>query len=152
MRKKLLRQNRDLAKSNATLTMRIRVLEQEKQHLICQKLELASRVLELEQKLERNATQRIADQALEIRAKLEAQLADCMYLLSDLGQEPPRKRRQPASPRSGKASRMRLSIPHRSPPRRRIIESEEEAELRAMTEGRLVPIFESQHASRQTLK
>jgi hypothetical protein len=152
VRKKLLRQNRDLAKSNATLTMRIRVLEQEKQHLICQKLELASRVLELEQKLERNATQRIADQALEIRAKLEAQLADCMYLLSDLGQEPPRKRRQPASPRSGKASRMRLSITHRSPPRRRIIESEEEAELRAMSEGRLVPIFESQHASRQTLK
>ncbi|KAG6026169.1 hypothetical protein E4U41_001327 [Claviceps citrina] len=119
LRKKMLRQNRDLAKSNNVRALRIRELESECAMMLSENLELRGRILELETQVENNEARRIADHALAIKAKLEAQLSEWASLLSGLGLEPPMKRH---SPRIRKNIKQRMSFcPDRpSPSQRRL--------------------------------
>ncbi|GJC82378.1 shugoshin [Colletotrichum liriopes] len=113
LRRKLLRQNRDLAKANALHLVRIKNLEADYARSLSENLELNGRIIELEKELENSNARRIADHALDIRSRLETQLMECMSVLASLGQEPPTKRH--ASPRGRRISRASLS--HHSPPR-----------------------------------
>ena len=54
VRRKMLRQNRDLAKSNNIRALRIRELENECACMLSENLELRGRILELEQQVEDN--------------------------------------------------------------------------------------------------
>lgn len=103
----MLRQNRDLAKSNNIRALRIRELENECACMLSENLELRGRILELEQQVEDNEARRIADHALAIKAKLEAQLTEWGTLLAGLGLEPPMKRH---SPRVRKSIKQRMSF------------------------------------------
>ncbi len=76
MRRKFLRHNRDIARVNSNQSLRIRALENECARLLSENLDLRGQVMRLEKDLEDNSTQRIADHALEIKAKLEAQLIE----------------------------------------------------------------------------
>ncbi|KAF4595939.1 Shugoshin [Ophiocordyceps camponoti-floridani] len=107
LRKKMLRQNRDLAKSNNARALRIRDLENDCACMLSENLELRGRILELEKQLEDNDARRVADHALAIKSKLEAQLSDWTALLAGLGVEPPQKRR---SPQHGRRTRQRFSF------------------------------------------
>ncbi|PNY27973.1 Shugoshin [Tolypocladium capitatum] len=107
LRRKVLRQNRDLAKSNNIRALRIRELENECARMLSENLELRSRILELERQVEDNEARRIADHALAIKAKLEAQLTEWGTLLAGLGLEPPLKR---YSPRIRKSVKQRMSF------------------------------------------
>ncbi|PHH74748.1 hypothetical protein CDD80_2871 [Ophiocordyceps camponoti-rufipedis] len=107
LRKKMLRQNRDLAKSNNARALRIRDLENECACMLSENLELRGRILELEKQLEDNDARRVADHALAIKSKLEAQLSDWTALLAGLGVEPPQKRR---SPQHRRQTRQRFSF------------------------------------------
>ncbi|KAL2755125.1 hypothetical protein ACRALDRAFT_1082666 [Sodiomyces alcalophilus JCM 7366] len=149
LRRKLLRQNRDLAKANSVHLTRIRALEAQNAQLLSEKLELCGRVIELEKKAEDNEARRVADHALDIRAKLEAQLLDCITVLGELGNEPPRKRH--ASPRDRRTSSSHTVLFRSSPPQKRPRESAMDAELRALQEGRLPPIQEYKSYPRRTM-
>ncbi|CAM1510451.1 Fc.00g007860.m01.CDS01 [Cosmosporella sp. VM-42] len=107
LRKKLLRQNRDLAKSNNVRALRIRELENDCACMLSENLELRSRILELEKEAEDNDNRRIADHALAIKHKLESQLTEWGTLLAGLGLEPPMKK---LSPRIRKSTKPRLSF------------------------------------------
>ncbi|XP_044723918.1 shugoshin [Hirsutella rhossiliensis] len=107
LRRKMLRQNRDLAKSNNVRALRIRELENECACMLSENLELRSRILELEKQVQDNDARRIADHALAIKAKLESQLTEWGTLLAGLGLEPPIKRH---SPRISKSTRQRMSF------------------------------------------
>ncbi|TEA16031.1 Shugoshin [Colletotrichum sidae] len=148
LRRKLLRQNRDLAKSNAAHLLRNRNLEADYARLMSDNLRLEGRIIELEKELDDNRGRRIADHALDVRARLEAQLLECMSTLAGLGQEPPTKRH--ASPRGRRSSRASLALgspPQRRPPRELV----KDTEARALQEGRLPPIFETKSYPRATL-
>lgn len=119
LRKKLLRQNRDLAKSNNVRALRIRELENDCACMLSENLELRSRILELERELEDNDTRRIADHALAIKEKLESQLTEWGSLLAGLGLEPPMKRRSPQVRRTTKP-RLSFSSARPSPSQRRL--------------------------------
>ncbi|KAI5458116.1 hypothetical protein BGZ63DRAFT_416550 [Mariannaea sp. PMI_226] len=119
LRKKLLRQNRDLAKSNNVRALRIRELENDCACMLSENLELRSRILELEKELEDNDARRIADHALAIREKLESQLTEWGILLAGLGLEPPMKRFSPRVRRSSKP-RTSFSSVRPSPSQRRL--------------------------------
>ncbi|KAH0427071.1 shugoshin c terminal domain-containing protein [Colletotrichum camelliae] len=148
LRRKLLRQNRDLAKANAVHLLRIRTIEADFARSLSDNLRLESRVIELEKELEDNNARRIADHALDIRSRLEAQLSECMSVLSSLGQEPPTKRH--ASPRGRRSSR--ASLPLQSPPRRRPPrELMREAGARAPEDDKLPTIAENKSCPRATL-
>ncbi|KAK1542645.1 shugoshin [Colletotrichum paranaense] len=148
LRRKLLRQNRDLARANAVHLNRIHNLEADYSRSLSENLQLNGRIIELEKELEDSNARRIADHALDIRSRLESQLMDCMSLLSNLGQEPPTKRH--ASPRGRRISR--ASLPRGSPPQRRPPrEPVKDTEARALQEGRLPPITENKSYPRATL-
>lgn len=119
VRKKLLRQNRDLAKSNNVRALRIRELENDCACILSENLELRSRILELERELEDNDTRRIADHALAIKEKLESQLTEWGTLLAGLGLEPPMKRHSPQIRRTAKP-RLSFSSARPSPSQRRL--------------------------------
>lgn len=146
MRRKFLRQNRDIARVNSTQSLRIRGLENECARLLSENLELRGQVLRLEKELQDNAAQRVADHALEVKAKMETQLAELSSLLASLG-EPPSNRR-PSEER--KYAQPRPSV-HRSPPLRRA-RQEADQELLAEQEGRLPPIYENKAYARATMK
>ncbi|QGI89083.1 hypothetical protein CEK26_000298 [Fusarium fujikuroi] len=127
VRKKLLRQNRDLAKSNNIRALRIRELENDCACMLSENLELRGRIIELEKELEDNDTRRIADHALAIKAKLESQLTEWGTLLAGLGLEPPMKRHSPR-PRKSTKPRISFSSARPSPSQRRLRDMAREIE------------------------
>ncbi|KAL2265387.1 hypothetical protein VTJ83DRAFT_6487 [Remersonia thermophila] len=150
LRRKFLRQNRDIARINSDQSQKIRRLENDCARLLSENLELRSRILRLEKQLEDGSARRIADHALEVKARLEAQLADFAALLGSLGSEPPAKRR--ASGEGIRARSRPSAVAHRSPPpHRRRRETPAEAEASAEQEGRLPPIFENKTYPRATM-
>ncbi|KAK4111183.1 hypothetical protein N656DRAFT_712503 [Canariomyces notabilis] len=147
LRRKFLRQNRDIAKINSDQSQKIRRLENDCARLLSENLELRAQVLRLEKEVENNSARRIADHALEIKAKLEAQLSEFGSLLSSLGMEPPSKRHLSEGRRIAKP---RHSMT-RSPPQRKRRETPADAEALAEQEGRLPPIYENKSYPRVTM-
>lgn len=117
----MLRQNRELAKTNNIRALRIRELENECACMLSENLELRSRILELEKQVEDNESQRIADHAMAIKAKLESQLTEWGSLIAELGLEPPAKRHSPMIRRRPKQT-MGFSATRPSPSQRRLRE------------------------------
>ncbi|CAK7209138.1 hypothetical protein SBRCBS47491_000335 [Sporothrix bragantina] len=153
LRRKFLRQNRDIARVNSNQSLRIRGLENECARLLSENLELRGQVLRLEKELEDDKSQRVADHALQIKQKMEAQLVELGSLLASFGVEPPTKRLTPtASRRTDKPARLSLSGETKSPQRKQPPAlSASEAESLAIQEGRLPPIFEHKTFPRQAL-
>ncbi|KKF93813.1 Shugoshin [Ceratocystis platani] len=130
LKRKMLRQNRELARINSTQAIRLRQLEAECARMLSENLELRSVILRMETEAENNKAARIADQALEIKAKLEAQLAGFGDLLANLGSEPPAKR-QSLSPGSRKIATPKSASRRRSASHKVLRDMAKEAEARA---------------------
>ncbi len=148
VRRKFLRQNRDIAKINSDQSLKIRRLENDCARLLSENLDLRGQILRLEKQVEDSSARRIADQALEVKAKLEAQLSEFAALLGGLGVEPPAKRR---SSEERLLAKNRRSIA-RSPPQRRRRDTGIDADALAEQEGRLPPIYENKSYPRATMK
>ncbi|KAK7920390.1 hypothetical protein PG985_008412 [Apiospora marii] len=147
VRRKFLRQNRDIARINSTQSLRIRGLENECARMLSENLDLRGQILRLETELSESRAQRIADHALEIKEKMEAQLLEWGSMLASLGHEPiPRHH----SPRLPKKAKTRSSIGMCSSPRWRR-RNTEEMEWAAQQEGRLPPLWENKSCPRETL-
>ncbi|KAM7220469.1 hypothetical protein V8F06_004058 [Rhypophila decipiens] len=147
LRRRFLRQNRDIAKINSVQSLKIRGLENECARLLSENLDLKGQVIRLEKEVEQNSAQRIADHALEIKAKMEAQLQEWGAMLAGLGVEPPAKRR---SLEKRKSPKPRLSG-SRSPPQRRRRNTGAGLDALAAQEGRLPPIYEHKSYPRATM-
>lgn len=147
VRRRFLRQNRDIAKINSNQSLKIRSLENECARLLSENLDLRGQIIRLEKEVERNSAQRIADHALEIKAKMEAQLQEWGAMLAGLGVEPPTKRR---SLEKRKSPKPRLSG-SRSPPQRRRRNTGVDLDALAAQEGRLPPIYEQKSYPRATM-
>ncbi|KAK1254247.1 hypothetical protein MKX08_008242 [Trichoderma sp. CBMAI-0020] len=139
LRKKMLRQNRELAKTNNIRALRIRELENECACMLSENLELRSRILELEKQVDDNESQRIADHAMAIKAKLESQLTEWGSLIAELGLEPPAKRHSPMIRRRPKQT-MGFSASRPSPSQRRLREiARDVEELGYISENKSYP-------------
>ncbi|KAI1657447.1 hypothetical protein F4813DRAFT_76621 [Daldinia decipiens] len=151
LRRKFLRQNRDIARVNSTQSLKIRTLENECVRLLSENLDLRGQILRLQTELEDSRAQKIAHHALEIKEKMEAQLAEWGTMLASLGHEPtPRSR----SPRGPKRVKRRSSIGRGSMSewrRRDTVSSMKDLEAAALQEGRLAPIWENKMCPRETL-
>jgi hypothetical protein len=113
--------------------------------MLSENLDLRGQILRLETELQESRAQRIADHALEIKEKMEAQLVEWGAMLASLGHEPIPKHR---SPRASKKARMSRS----SPPQWNRRATMKEMEAVALQEGRLPPIWENKSCPRETLK
>ncbi|CAK7274097.1 hypothetical protein SEPCBS57363_005985 [Sporothrix epigloea] len=152
LRRKFLRQNRDIARVNSNQSLRIRGLENECARLLSENLKLRGQVLRLEKHHENDRSRYIADHALQIKQKMEIQLVELGSLLASFGVEPSVKRLSLTTSRNASKS-VTLSLPNevRSPQRRPPALSPSEAEDLAIQDGRLPPIFEYKSFPRQTL-
>ncbi|KAI1460828.1 hypothetical protein F4805DRAFT_345784 [Annulohypoxylon moriforme] len=153
LRRKFLRQNRDIARVNSSQSLKIRSLENECVRLLSENLDLRGQVLRLQTELEESKAQKIADHALEIKEKMEAQLAEWGTMLAGLGHEPIPKSRSPREPKKAKhrSSIGRMSMSEWK--RRDTMNSSSMKDLEdaAAQEGRLAPIWENKPCPRETL-
>ncbi|KAL7799876.1 hypothetical protein V8C37DRAFT_365816 [Trichoderma ceciliae] len=139
LRKKMLRQNRELAKTNNIRALRIRELENECACMLSENLELRGRILELENQVEDNEARRIADHAMAIKARLESQLTEWGTLIAELGLEPPAKRHSPMIRRRSKQTAS-FSASRPSPSQRRLREiARDVEELGHISENKSYP-------------
>lgn len=153
MRRKFLRQNRDIARVNSAQSLRIRSLEGECGRLLSDNLTLNGRILELEKELgESRGAQRIANHALEIKAKMEAQLVEWGAMIQGLGVEPAAKRHATDSPGGRRIARPRLSGGPSPAAKRRPRDSRSAEVAAAQEAGRLPPIQENKTYPRRTMR
>lgn len=153
MRRKFLRQNRDIARVNSAQSLRIRSLESECGRLLSENLTLSGRILELEKALEESSgAHRIADHALEIKAKMEAQLIEWGAMVQTLGVEPAAKRHASTSPGGTKIARSRKDSTRSPAAKRRPRDSRSAEDAARLEEGRLPAIHENKTYPRRTMR
>ncbi|KAI1156493.1 hypothetical protein F4825DRAFT_258878 [Nemania diffusa] len=152
LRRRFLRQNRDIARINSTQSLKIRNLENECARLLSENLQLRSDILRLKTELEGSHAHRVADHALQIKEKMEAQLLEWGTMLAGLGHEPVPKSRSPRALKKAKIQRSSIGRARTSDWRRReTMSSMEDLEAAALQEGRLPPIWENKTYPRETL-
>ena len=133
--------------------MRIRSLESECGRLLSENLTLNGRILELESELEDcKGAQRIADHALEIKAKMEAQLIEWGAMLAGLGLERSSKRQVITSPGGTRVARRKASVSRSPAATQRPRDLRSSAEVAALLEGRMPTIQESKTYPRRTMR
>lgn len=147
VRRKFLRQNRDLARINSNQSSRIRILDSQYACLLSENLDLRAQVLRLQKELENDTTRRVADQAMEIKARMEAKLAELGDMLATFGDEPPAKRHSPERRRFINASPRSIRKTAQRKPRENV-----DQDALAAQEGRLPPIYENKSIARATMK
>ncbi|KAE9375295.1 hypothetical protein N431DRAFT_369559 [Stipitochalara longipes BDJ] len=143
LKRKFMRQNRDIARANSTQSLRIRNLENETSRLLAENLGLREQILRLQTELENRKAKRIADHTGVIKSQLEAKLLEISALISGLGDESARKKK---SPRGGKITR---ASPSTSPDQKNW---KNMCTLNEAVEGRLPPILENKLFPRRTLE
>ncbi|TVY35899.1 Shugoshin [Lachnellula occidentalis] len=146
LKRKFMRQNRDIARTNSTQSLRIRNLENEVSRLLAENLGLNEQIIRLANQLENGKAQRTVDQTEVVKSQLEAKLLEIGALISSLGDVPPRKKRTSHGGRTTQAS------PSTSPDQKKWKNMCTLSEAVAGQEGRLPPILEDKAYPRQTLE
>jgi hypothetical protein len=105
LKRRFLRQNRELAKTNSQQSIRIRSLENDCSRLLAENLSLREQVLQLQNALESQPFRPSLKNIDAVKSKLEAKMLELGGLVAELGQlkkvdERPRCRNQLATRRS----------------------------------------------------
>lgn len=89
VKRRFVRQNREIARVNSMQSLRIRSLESEVTHLLSENVSLREQVIALSQETERLETAKtLRDGVYEIKSRLDAKLAELSALTTDLGMLP----------------------------------------------------------------
>jgi hypothetical protein len=104
VKRRFLRQNRELAKINSQQSVRIRNLETEGSRLLAENLSLREQVLQLQNTLESNASRPSFENIEAVKGRLETKLQEFVSLVAELGDlkkvdERPRCKSQTAATR-----------------------------------------------------
>ncbi|OCL12619.1 hypothetical protein AOQ84DRAFT_385997, partial [Glonium stellatum] len=86
VKRRFLRQNRELAKTNSTQSIRIRNLETEGSRLLAENLSLREQVIKLQSVLENQSNHPSAENINAVKDKLEAKIQELGSLVAELGQ------------------------------------------------------------------
>lgn len=87
LKRKFIRQNRDIARVNSTQSLRIRDLENDNSSLLSENLSLREKILRLQSDQENKNIRKIGEKTLRLKAQLESKLLEISALVCDLGQE-----------------------------------------------------------------
>ncbi|KAF9884988.1 hypothetical protein FE257_000811 [Aspergillus nanangensis] len=89
LKRRFVRQNREIARVNSIQSLRIRSLESEISHLLSENVSLREQVINLGQELERfEAAKSLNDGIQNVRAKLDGKLMEMNKLVAELGTLP----------------------------------------------------------------
>lgn len=148
VKRRFVRQNREIARVNSMQSLRIRSLESEVSHLLSENVSLREQVITLSQEIERlEAAKMLHDGVYEIKSKLDAKLAELSHLSTDLGMLPRKAGKLcEERPESVHPARPNASEPDARP---RMTESDSNA---GADDGRLPAILEDKYYPRRTLE
>lgn len=146
MKRKFMRQNRDIARANSTQSLRIRNLENETSRLLAENLGLREQILRLQSELENGKAQRVADYTAVVKTQLEAKLLEISALITELGDESVPKKK---SSHAGKITR---ASPNPSPDQKNWKSICALSEAVGGQDARLPPILENKLFPRRTLE
>lgn len=89
VKRRFVRQNREIARVNSIQSLRIRSLEAEVSHLLAENVSLREKVITLNQEIERFDAARLLHNGVnEVKTKLESKLLELNSLVADLGALP----------------------------------------------------------------
>ncbi|CAI7642505.1 unnamed protein product, partial [Penicillium manginii] len=89
LKRRFVRQNREIMRVNSMQSMRIRSLESEVSHLLSENVSLRGQIITLTQENERlDSAKALQSGVYEIKARLDAKMAELNGLVSDLGALP----------------------------------------------------------------
>ncbi|KAJ5923036.1 hypothetical protein N7516_010739 [Penicillium verrucosum] len=138
LKRRFVRQNREIARVNSLQSLRIRSLESEVSHLLSENVSLRKQVINLTQETERlEAGKMLHNGIYDIKSKLDAKLAELSNLAADLGSLPRKV---------GRLCDDQIDRPKQAAESRPRTEDMMEGE-----DGRLPAIIEDKYYPRQTL-
>ncbi|OGM39457.1 shugoshin [Aspergillus bombycis] len=146
LKRRFVRQNREIARVNSIQSLRIRSLESEVSHLLSENVSLRERVINLSQEIERfEAAKLFQDGVYDIKAKLDNKLMELEGLVADLGALP-RRLNKPVDGTTEVAHQERSGLDSRH----NIADLEAYSALEQ--DGRLPVILEDKYYPRKTLE
>ncbi|RAH63799.1 shugoshin family protein [Aspergillus aculeatinus CBS 121060] len=147
LKRRFVRQNREIARVNSIQSLRIRSLESEVSHLLAENVSLREEAITLNQELERyQAVKILQDGVYDIKSRLDAKLTELTNLVTELGELPRdyRKKHNTAQIRSPtQPSQSALNWARKT--------AEMEQNFACEEEGKLPAILEDKYFPRKTL-
>ena len=152
VKRRFIRQNREIARVNSTQSLRIRNLEAEISRLLAENISLREQAINSAQEAERwRSSHKLITEVGHLKDKLESRLSEVNALVSELGSLP-----EKASRRSSYRRRSGIPEPAKSPDQKdwqnRHTMGGVLAGQREVQEGRLPPIHEDKYYPRRTLE
>ncbi|KAF7170421.1 hypothetical protein CNMCM6106_005130 [Aspergillus hiratsukae] len=146
VRRRFIRQNREIARVNSIQSLRIRTLESDVSNLLAENVSLREQVIMLSQELERfEAAKSLHDGVYDIKTRLDGKLAELSDLVNELGTLP----RKSCDDRSGAGSLGQLKLSRFEPIHRK---PDPEINLVSEEQGGLPVILEDKCYPRETLE
>lgn len=148
LKRRFVRQNREIARVNSLQSLRIRTLESEVSRLLGENVSLREKVISLSQEVERlGASKMLHDGIYNIKAKLDAKLTEMQNLVLDLGMLPPK------ATRNGDERTERLAPGEKKSPLVNLQRKPNETQYApGLEDGRLPVILEDKYYPRKTLE
>ncbi|PYI33782.1 hypothetical protein BP00DRAFT_423762 [Aspergillus indologenus CBS 114.80] len=148
LKRRFVRQNREIARVNSIQSLRIRSLESEVSHLLAENVSLREQTITLNRELERyQAVDILQDGVYDIKSRLDAKLTELTNLVTELGELPRdyRKKQDTAQNRSPtQPSQSALNWERKT--------AEMEQNFACEEEGKLPVILEDKYFPRKTLE
>ncbi|PYH47700.1 shugoshin family protein [Aspergillus saccharolyticus JOP 1030-1] len=146
LKRRFVRQNREIARVNSIQSLRIRSLESEVSQLLAENVSLREQAITLKQELKRcQATKLLQDGVYSIKSKLDAKLMELSTLVTELGELPRDYNKKQSS------AQMTSSTPQSALSWERKIADMERTNTHE-EEGRLPTILEDKYFPRKTLE
>ncbi|KAL4751556.1 Shugoshin [Aspergillus terricola var. indicus] len=147
LKRRFVRQNREIARVNSIQSLRIRSLESEVSHLLSENVSLREQIITLTQDLERfEAARTLHDGVYDVKARLDSKLVEMSNLITELGSLPRRYSR--AMRENGESAPARQS--RESDSKKEVDDTDPEPNLGSF-DGRLPVIMEDKFYPRRTL-
>lgn len=147
LKRRFVRQNREIARVNSTQSVRIRNLECEISRLLSENIALRERVISLQYEVDKRPRRSVLEDMGTVKGKLEAKLAELGGLVQELG----RIQVAAENPRSPKRKSLNRTEPKRSPDQKNWKNNFTLSEVTGGGDGRLPPIVEDKYFPRKTL-
>ncbi|KAL4946183.1 hypothetical protein BDV06DRAFT_218513 [Aspergillus oleicola] len=148
LKRRFVRQNREIARVNSIQSLRIRSLESEVSHLLSENVSLREQVIFLTQELERfEAAKTLHDGVYDVKVRLDSKLLELTSLISELGALPRRYSRMTRESDESESNRQ----PRGSSTAKLVNDADAGPGLESEYDGRLPVILEDKYYPRHTL-
>lgn len=146
VKRRFVRQNREIARANSVQSLRIRTLEADVSRLLAENISLRERIITLDQEVEKfNSVPFLGDGVNEVKGKLAAKLEELGSLVGELGTLPQIMKKPPTSTAQSETGE-HTSLERPNPPRRPLFGTD------GYDDGRLPVILEDKYYPRRTLE